>query len=115
MQKKKFNSLMDLNKEGQVNEMNQRTQSYEELLSAEEDNSDAGEAGYQMMEAPLQLRLGKSDNCTCEPATSIKGFAGGLQFSLIKKSKFIQKTQDINKLLNKEAHELLKKQVGGHA
>ena len=38
-----------------------------------------------------------------------------MQFSLIKKSKFIQKTQDINKLLNKEAHELLKKQAGGHA
>ena len=44
---------MDLNKEGQTAEINPRAQSYEELLSAEDDVSDAGEAGEQLAEAPL--------------------------------------------------------------
>lgn len=44
---------MDLNKEGQATDINQGTQSYEELLSAEDETSDAGEASNQLEEAPL--------------------------------------------------------------
>lgn len=56
---KKFNSLMDLNKEGQTTgEVVHKTQSYEELMSAEDDGSEPGEALDEIEEAPLHLRVG---------------------------------------------------------